>query len=64
MERQTEMEIVAKNTIVEIYLIEKQIKDMEIVLNNKKEYLVSINSSLQENLHSQKVSESYPEEKE
>lgn len=64
MERQAEMEIVAKNTIVEIYLIEKQMKDMEIVLNNKKEYLVSINSSLQENLHSQRVLESYPEEKE
>ena len=49
--RKTELEVAAKNTIVEIYLIKEKQKEIEKVLNVKIEYLRDVDASLRELEH-------------
>lgn len=50
-QRKTELEIAAKNTIVEIYLIIEKQKEIEKVLKVKEEYLRGIDAALRELEH-------------
>lgn len=47
-ERKIELETVAKNTIIEIYLIEEKKNEIEKILEEKKKYLLNINASINE----------------
>jgi len=47
-QRKTELEIAAKNTIVEIYFIKSELKEIEQTLEAKERYLLNINASLRE----------------
>jgi len=47
-QRKTELEVAAKNTIVEIYLIREKRDDIVKVLEMKERYLNDLNSSLRE----------------
>ena len=46
--RKTELEVAAKNAIVEIYIIGEKIDDMKMVMKSKEKYLVGIDASLRE----------------
>lgn len=46
--RKTELEIAAKNTIVEIHLIKEKQKEIKQVLEVKERHLLDINASLRE----------------
>lgn len=46
--RKIELETVAKNTIIEIYLIREKQEEINLVLKEKEKYLLNINSSLRE----------------
>jgi len=50
-QRKTELEVAAKNTIVEIYLIREKRDDIVKVLEMKERYLNDLNSSLRELEH-------------
>ena len=47
-QRKTELEIAAKNTIVDIYLIKEKQKEIESVLKAKEQHLLNIEASLRE----------------
>ena len=47
-ERKIELENAAKNTIIEIYLIEDKEKEIELILEEKRKYLQNINASINE----------------
>ena len=47
-QRKTELEIVAKNTIVEIYLIKEKKDEIGKILESKERYLQDVNASLRE----------------
>jgi len=46
--RKNELESVAKNTIIEIYLIREKKEEIKLILKEKEKYLQNINSSLHE----------------
>jgi hypothetical protein len=47
-QRKTELENAAKNTIIEIYLIEEKKEEIKLILEEKKKYLQNINASINE----------------
>ena len=47
-QRQTELEVVAKNTIVEIYMIKEEIEKMTSGLKTRERQLGNVNAVLQE----------------
>jgi hypothetical protein len=47
-QRKIELESVAKNTIIEIYLIEDKKKEIKLILEAKRKYLQNINASINE----------------
>lgn len=47
-QRKIELESVAKNTIIEIYLIEDKEKEIKLILEAKRKYLQNINASINE----------------
>lgn len=50
-QRKTELDVTAKNTIVEIYLIREKQKEIEKILNVKVEYLRDVDAALRELEH-------------
>jgi hypothetical protein len=50
-QRKIELESVAKNTIIEIYLIEDKKKEIKLILEAKRKYLQNINASINEIEH-------------
>ena len=49
--RKTELEVAAKNTIVEIYLIREKSEEIDKVLDIKESYFRDVNAALQELEH-------------
>jgi hypothetical protein len=47
-QRKMELENAAKNTIIEIYLIEEKKEEIKLILEEKKKYLQNINASINE----------------
>ena len=47
-QRKIELENVAKNTIIEIYLIKEKEKEIKLILEEKRKYLQNINASINE----------------
>ena len=46
--RKIELENVAKNTIIEIYLIKEKKEEIKLILKEKEKYLQNINASINE----------------
>lgn len=51
MQRKAELEIAAKNAIIETYLIEEQIASLSTMFESKKRFLKDVNASLHEIEH-------------
>lgn len=60
--RKTELEIAAKNAIVEIYLIKEKQKEIDKILKVKKEYLRDVDATLRELEHINMLLKSKKEE--
>ena len=60
--RKTELEIGAKNTIVEIYLIREKREEIDKILGIKESYLRDVNAALQELEHLNMILEKEKEE--